>query len=1008
MKRYLRQQKHLFTNSLKYLFIFLCAFNIVAHSNAQTTDYSLTPFFVNYSTKNGLPSNETYSIAQDKKGYIWVGTDRGVARFDGQKFEVFTTEDGLLDNVVFNIQVDNDGKIWFFPWNGQIFYFEYGKGFKAFKYNKIVSKNNLKKPFNIRKIDKDSAGNYYLSDQREGRGFMKISPNGILERTNTEINSNELKYSFIKEKNLDIIVRKRNSFLSGSGSIKHFIGKTELSCFSNQKFDDYRSMLIPSYFEEEDSSYFITGKYMTKITKKDTIPIILKRGIYPTKVSGGYIVGYRLHSDRRYYDVYWQTSIDPSAEKQLLFKNVFKTKVIKDQHQGVWITSHDRGVFYIPDVSNLQNKTLGNLNGIIPHDHKIFLYNVKEKYFTLTQKPQLQIDTLLQNKLSYGHLSYQESIPQARKVYNRLNFLEKNKGFSKTLNHSVIGYQFDKKKHLSLLTSGYVFKINSERQIKTKDNLNRYPRIICFEKDDKDHLWLGKLDGLYCYLNDNWVKPTFKFGKIENRIQDIKFFKEKKLSFFATIGNGFYIVKDSLLVKHYTIKNGLLANSVNQLYIDATKKLWIATIAGFHYIDLNDDTLSLNNVLSNFAKLISPNIKQIYARDSLIYLGTDSGLNVIDWKKFNTDRVSTFPIYIDDFKVNQQSIPIDSLKKNPLSYRQNNIEVNFTALAYKNLEKISYRYKLFDLQDDWLEIPSTTIRLIDQKPSNYRIEIQAKNDFGTWISAKEKIEFTILEPYWQTFWFQTIAYLLVFAIGLSMYIVYARNKEKRKKQEEELNMNIQKLFSSQLNPHFVFNSLNSIQNFVLKNERMISSEYLGKFALLIRRIFENSSNALITFEKELETINTYIELEQLRFTQKFEYELTVDPLINKKTTYFPSNLLQPIVENAIKHGLVNKEGKGTLEISIKKQSDDLFITIKDDGVGRNLLANKNTNINKKTSKGLHLTRKRLQVLSKIKGRKTSIEIEDLISNDKKPLGTRVSILVPHLTKNNIPDESHYS
>ncbi|MGB0879725.1 MAG: histidine kinase [Polaribacter sp.] len=973
----------------KYLFIVLWMFTVLGKVNAQTADYRLTPFSVNYSTKDGLPSNETYCVVQDKKGYIWIGTDRGVARFDGENFEIFTTEDGLLDNVVFNIQVHEDGKIWFLPWNNQIFYYEYGKGFMAFKHNKLLSANDSNEMFNIEKMKKDSLGNYYLYNRRVGEGLIKIFPDGSFKKTNVDIadrKNKNLKYNFIKVTDLDIIVRKRNSLVRNDVfSVRHSIGRKQLSYFSNQKYDGSKSaMFIPSYFEEQNASYFITGKYMTKISKKDTIPIILKRGIYATKASGGYIVGHRLKPNENYFDVYWQTSIDSSAEKQLLFKNVFKTRAIKDANQGIWIASHDRGVFYIPDTSILQNKTVENIDGIIPNKNKIFLHNVKNNFFTLKKESEFKIDTHLQSTLSDAQLNYQEPIPQARKVYNTFYFSDNDDKYSlKSSTFGIRAYRYDKEKKLSLLTRSFIAKF-----LKPQNDLDEHPRIICFEEDDKENFWLGRLDGLYCYLNNKWIKPKFKFGKIEDRIQDIKFFKAKDLSFFATIGNGFYIEKDSLLVKHYTRKNGLLSNSINQLYIDATKKMWIATTSGFHYIDLNEDTLSLNNVLSNFSKLTSPNVKQIYVRDSLIYLGTDRGLNIIDWKKYNKRRTKKFPIYINSFKVNEQSMNIDSTLVNSLSHKQNNIEISFKALAYKNLENISYRYKLSNSQNDWLEIPSTTIRLIDQKPDNYAIEIQAKNDFGEWIASKDTIKFSISKPYQQTYWFQALLYMVITAIAILIYTIYTRNKRK----DKELNASMQQLFSSQLNPHFVFNSLSSVQNFILKNERMESNEYLGKFAFLIRRIFENSNVIFITLKDELETLNTYIELEQLRFTQKFDYKLNLDSLIDLKTTLFPSNLLQPIVENAIRHGLLNKEEKGTLSMSIKKISDTLLIKISDNGVGRS--KTKNT---KKTSKGLSLTQKRLQVLSKMKGKKATIEIEDLVSNNK-PTGTTVTIIVPHLTK----------
>ena len=995
----------LFMWKVYYIFL-LCFFGIFSKLEAQEDELAFLPYTINYTTKNGLPSNETYCIAQDTKGYIWIGTDRGVVRYNGYDFEVFTTENGLLDNVVFNIQVDEDGKIWFLPWNKQIFYYEHEEGFKPFKYNRLLKEIFPDDGVIIDKITNDPQGNYHISGIKSELIEVVITSGGeyytkLLPKKKYE----EKAAYFIKTKNSDRVFRigSYSEYIGRYTTINHIIDNRTLSSFKNVFYPKKGFIYHPSFFKEEFASYMITGKYMTKITNTDTTSIVLKQQVFATKTKDGYIVGDELETTHLNFNVYWQKSIDPQAKRQLLLKNVFKTGALKDNDNGIWVTTHNKGVFYIPDISNMQNKDVGNVSGIIPKKEEILLYNTNNHFFSIKTNNKFYIKKSIENYLNYNDLFYHDKFLQSRKVYDVFNIeadiSQKTENRQMFSSFEVFDYRVNSMSNdISLLTinSGtrmINMKMGDKNNTIDIQKINSSIKFFCYEKDSKNSLWLGTMNGVYRLKSDTLVKHKFSKGYITDRVQDIKFFNQRNLSFFATIGNGLYIVENNTLVKHYTKTNGLSSNSINQLYIDDTKKIWIATNAGFHYIDLEKDTLQLSNVISNFSKLISPNIKQIYVRDSLIFLGTDSGLNTLDWKQLSKNRRGSFPIYFQEFKVNQHPVNIDSLAITPLTYKENNIEITYRALDYKNLGQFKFRYRLSETEDYWHETTNTTIRLTDQKPGKYTLQLEAKNDFGDWIPAEKVIPFQISKPYWQTIWFKIIMYLSIILIVFAILFLYYNNKEKQRKLNDALNSNMQKLFSAQLNPHFVFNSLNAIQNFILKNDRMASNEYLGKFALLIRNVFENSNESLISLEKELKTLNIYIELEQLRFKNAFDYSLTIDPQLDVKNVLFPCNLLQPIAENAIQHGLLNKTEKGLLSICINKQENMLLIVIKDNGVGRDYTKSIKSVLGKKSSKGLELTKKRLQILSKIHGAHTNILVKDLFKN-QTPAGTEVHILIP--------------
>ena len=215
-----------------------------------------------------------------------------------------------------------------------------------------------------------------------------------------------------------------------------------------------------------------------------------------------------------------------------------------------------------------------------------------------------------------------------------------------------------------------------------------------------------------------------------------------------------------------------------------------------------------------------------------------------------------------------------------------------------------------------------------------------------------------------------------------------------KQKSTELEM---QALRAQMNPHFIFNSLNSINRFILQNNRTQASEYLTKFSRLVRMILQNSQESLITLENELETLKLYLELEALRFENRFDYKISVPKDMDSDVLKVPPLIIQPFVENAIWHGLMHKEEKGHLSIEAEQHDNALLLKITDDGVGRkqaSQMASKSATKHK--SMGLKITADRISILHKQNGNKSFVTINDLVDTDGKPAGTEVIITVPTL------------
>lgn len=226
-------------------------------------------------------------------------------------------------------------------------------------------------------------------------------------------------------------------------------------------------------------------------------------------------------------------------------------------------------------------------------------------------------------------------------------------------------------------------------------------------------------------------------------------------------------------------------------------------------------------------------------------------------------------------------------------------------------------------------------------------------------------------------------------------IVSKKNEQiKEVNYKQQLSKLEMKALRAQMNPHFVFNCLNSINRMILGGEIKNASSYLTKFSRLIRKVLENSEKNMVSVADELTMLKAYIQLESLRFKGKITYKTDIDKSMNLDATFIPSMVLQPLIENAIWHGLMHKEKGGTILLSIIKQNNVLKCSVEDNGVGRKKsTVLSDTSVVKQKSMGLKLTSERLKIMSKL-GLKRFINIIDLKDENDKAIGTRVDVLIP--------------
>jgi hypothetical protein len=302
---------------------------------------------------------------------------------------------------------------------------------------------------------------------------------------------------------------------------------------------------------------------------------------------------------------------------------------------------------------------------------------------------------------------------------------------------------------------------------------------------------------------------------------------------------------------------------------------------------------------------------------------------------------------------------------------------------------------LIGLDEQWHTTQNKEINFPFLPPNKYEFQLRTINDDGKVTSLTIIKRFKIRLPFWETWWFMLFSFLVLLGCGYLVYRNHLKNLERENMTKEEINKYRQQALSKQMNPHFLFNSLNSIQYYIIKNDKISSSRYLSKFALLMRVILNNSQSQAISLNDEMTALKLYLELESMRFKDRFEYTIEIDPLINQISTLIPPFIIQPFIENSIWHGLMNREGNGLLQLKFHLEETHLRCIVEDNGVGRKQAAEiEGKNPFERSSKGISITESRISLFDK-KGLLTDpVTYIDLVDQDGNSEGTRVVVLIP--------------
>jgi ligand-binding sensor domain-containing protein len=927
---------------------------------------------------------------QDSKGYIWTSGNSGVCRFNGYEFKSFTMSNGLQDNSVFNMYEDSKKRIWFtslvnrlcYYFNDSIYPIDCNDSLHALlNYNLVTSifvdANDT--------IWLGTKNNYYIKikpawDKKSickvevvsGKYIIQID-NGIIFGGKTPILTDIHLY-----KKGVLISKIETKIVNESRRVPRFYAL-------KLKNGTFIACIGP------ECLHFDQKKILNKTIEKDQVISILeaKNGSVLCSTYKG-LTHYSSSDFKNKHEV-------PQLSSKIV------TGMYIDKENSLWISTEGYGLYSaffrnfryysvqngLPDTKinstgvNEQNLFLGHVNGLITIIGPDSLATIHPHY-----KNELNENPRAVSICSYKKQLYISSdLNISRLQKNELELLPK------LVNQSV--------RKLIIRKDGTIWGTDYYRLINigTFENpkMEKFSidstKIIQELEDRHGTIWVLTIKGVYTF--DYTSSAVYKVNKIfDIRCSDIAEDLNGNI-WIATNGNGI-IVKEKNETKHITIKEGLSSDVCRTILIDSNV-VWVGTNKGLCKITTDKElSLTIENIYTKNG-LITDEVNDLYKRDREIWVIHNDAISIFNPNQLKNNSTLP-PIYLTSVVINGENYK-DTIASS-LNYNQNFLSFNFVGLSYKDAGNALYKYKLEGLDTNWHYTGYTQINYQTVPPGEYRFIVYASNNDGYWSSVPATFQFRILHPWWQTWTFIIAAIVLVF--GLFFYIVRLRLNKIRKREEEKLKLKQRisetelQALRAQMNPHFIFNSINSVQYFMTENDAKSSQKYLAKFARLIRYVVDNSKPTVVPLKIELEALQLYLELESLRFEDRFEYAIHVDSLIDLDQYQIPSMLIQPYVENSIWHGLMHKEGKGRIDVNLVLVDHVIKCTVVDNGIGRKKsqeIKNKNRNGTKR-SLGLTITENRLDIINQITNLNLSVAISDITDKNGNIAGTKVELTIP--------------
>ncbi len=980
-----------------FLCCFLCCFCL-------NTVYGQEFKHRKFTTTNGLSSTTIYHALQDRNGYLWLATDAGVTRFDGTHFKQYYKEDGLGDNDIIHLLLGRRGEIGFLSYNG-VFSFYHNE--KIYNPTNQAFLKDAKFGNALFSGFQDSKGNVWFGcksgevfrlnargvvsfgrkpDNKTAKNAAKISPvsffheakdgsiwaDGIYKLDKNSLRKANLRYEFVGGNAFFISPDKPNEalFLSKEGFVR---------------MTDSAQELVPTSYAAQKPNAQHYG-YLYEDRNGDIWLPTIGDGVYRYRTNNAlpdhYLLSQKVSTIIEDHEGnYWFALLGeglymlPASYESTLSYNLGRVNAVTTtSDRTAWLGLDDGMIALIDFNSKRTDIKLPMPAGI---------ERAEQNVLQLHRDPQDRIWAMTPNTITVftrkgSTYSAQNVLSELRYTYKNWSFdndgtiaIAHSKGVLRSVNHANTALHFDKETNKKNL---YPTGIPRFEEVDSFKNKITYSVFLAPNKS----LWVGNINGLFEQTaNKQIIRYSRYYDEFQEKIKSMALLPDNQTMVLAAEGFGLFFLNDKHLVAKLSRNDSLPDNVCRKTFV-ADSVIWCTGNHGLTRVSWQNGKYMRVLTYKSADGLLSDEINDVFVAQGEVFVATPKGLNII---RNNPQNVKIAPprVYIENKDFDAHSLP-DTLAVPPF-YPNSRFQISYDAVAYREPEALEYRYRLREA-DQWIVTKNTIQTFSQLTAGNYRFEVQARHLGSRW-SDSDFLEFTIYAFWYQTWW---ITFLALIALGSSIF--YAANRLAQREQEKQTTQLQaekrmieleQQALQSMMNPHFIFNVMNSVQYFLNHNEKEAANRYLSQFAKMLRTNLEYSNKQYIALEDELAYLKLYLSLEKLRCGDKMNYDFIIENDLDTDMIQLPPMLLQPYVENAIWHGIMPSEKGGTIIINITEEKDDILcIRILDNGVGiDNSKAAKAENPSNHHSLALALTNDRLRIMQQITKRIYSVSIEQI-------------------------------
>lgn len=918
--------------------------------------------------EDGVPATEVYHLFQDSKGYVWVFTEYGIAKHNGTAFNPACTNIPFSESVVYSV-TEFEGNLYFLNSKAGIYQINNDSAFRVVGIEaiteEILSGNQI-----TYELFFDDAANLYLSTFFK---TFKVSKTDYFLSGGVPVaKRSETGQSNSSKNQLHLV--KANDITSGKGYLKLI---DDRGIFIRDLSFNVHSMERSAILNTNYGMYLARGKVVNLTTKNGTFThceLGAEMICFKQSPDGHLWVGlsygglFELDQDLRVIEHY--------------FGMMTVSDVLFDDQSGMWVSTIEKGVFYSKNTDHVSYSNIPELNECISLlkviDHKLFIGTALGKLFVKENDRIIQVNlagntAYITDVIAFEGIYY---LATKQSILTISHDLKQVKPFHRTLGC----YAFAKNGEQELLMlsgSAFLRKKKGVNNYSKKQN-SEMPRNAVKRPDQP--FFVSTKKG--CFLLKSELEcPVYLEPLADKNITKLKTDRQNNY-WICTKGDGLYRLSPKNKLTRY---HNLPSQVINDIAFASNGMVFLSTNKGAfvaHYSKLND--------AEPWELMLDEETVSIASYHDDVYIATKTGLTKLNVRKLS--REIRYRFHLESVIIDGKKMSAGYFRSN---YDHNNIYFNFDLLAYQFPNK-KLVYHLKGNKSFSGEVNGTQLHLQNLDPGYYTLYVSPKMTVKNAWSQTIRLSFHITPAFWQTTAFVIILMLvgscLIVGIGWLIFYRIRRKQERKAAIEKVLTEYRLTALKAQINPHFMSNSLVAIQQLILTEQSEKANLYIAKFSQLIRYLLNYSDQTVSSLTDEISMIDLYVELEQLRFSHKFLFVKHIDPAINLNELFIPALITQPLIENAIWHGLLPlpayKQPQLTLSIVLK--ADQLLVSIEDNGVGR---LSEPKPVTGRRSKGTSLIKNRLDSLNRLhETNGAHIEFIELMDEANNKTGTRVQVL----------------